>query len=258
MDKSCPRCEKLVDYSDKSCDACGLEFPQAPPPKCPGCNRTVHPTSETCGFCGLELKAPVSGDSGRTATINISFSALMWPALGVLLFITYGNREKFMSIMRSSRPSVVSSQRSLPGRGAQPSDDFSDDAPVRVLPTSVKTLDAFKVEGEIYDILTLNPISGASILFKNMDSNEIYGAETNSSGRYHAWLEPDTAGYVVTIEHDDYSAIYMEDWTPSLKMLKGPSRRYVILDIAENPPQKVHIFGMSDQKLTKNFAVVPR
>ena len=258
MDKSCPRCEKRVEYTDVTCDACGLEFPQAPPPKCPGCNRTVHPDSDSCGFCGLELRAPSSGDSSRTATINISFSTLMWPALAVLLFVVYGNRDKITKLIIPSGPGVVRAQGAASGSDADLFDDFSDDAIGQVMPTSAKMLEAFKVEGEIYDIRTLEPIGGASILFKNMDSNEFFGAETNSSGRYSAWLEPDVAGYIVTIAHNDYSTIYMEDCTPSLRLLPAHSRRYVIIDIIENPPQKTHIFGMQDQELTKSFAVVPR
>lgn len=261
MEKSCPRCEKLVESSDKTCDACGLEFPPALAPKCPGCGRGVHPENDMCGYCGLEFRAPKLAEPASTSTtFSFTLSSAMWPVLGLVLIGAYLKNREALNPLTSSLRSAPSATAGKAKRQADESPASEAHRPriAHLLPTDVPEAGGFQIEGGLFDVLTGAAVSEATIVFHNPDPNDYYGAVTDDRGRYHAYLAAATAGYIITIQAPKYRPIYVIDWTPSIRSLDAATRRFIMADLLSTNPQPEHIFGLPDSQMGKSFAIVPR
>ena len=113
-----------------------------------------------------------------------------------------------------------------PVRAAAPAPDASEDAS-KARERAVETKqgsDFWKVTGEVYDLISLKPASGARIRF-SAKSGERVEVKTDSRGRYTAHLKKEAAAYTLTIRHSGHDGSYVEEETGLPFKAKSRNRR---------------------------------
>jgi hypothetical protein len=71
--------------------------------------------------------------------------------------------------------------------------------------------DAWTVTGEVYDLVSLKPVSGLRLRFTPKGGGESVDGRTNSKGRYRVVLPKDGTAYVLRLRHRAYSGAYVEE-----------------------------------------------
>lgn len=255
MEKICPRCAKAVDAGDSICDACGMELLIQHDPRCPGCGQIVRPGRDMCSNCGLELEITPDVPAAGGTTYKISLSTLLVPLVAVLVVggILRGRKEQAPKAPYQPPVAAVTA-----GAGEGPyEDDPAAGSSSHVKSAAVKIPDAFLLKGSVFDIQTLKPVMQPTLVFHNPNSNEYFGAYADAQGRYQAWLKAVTGGYIVTLQHANYQETYTADWAPSIRTLSEVQRRFVIGDLLANPPKPLHLYGLPDAKIEKDFGMIP-
>lgn len=93
-------------------------------------------------------------------------------------------------------------------------------------PEPVAKLRDWVFQGQVYDIITLQPVYGVSLTFKDPFGRLVGKASTGDNGHYRVRLPAlETGGYAVTLSHPDYRAHFLEDVYPPVRTLPEDQRR---------------------------------
>ncbi|MBI4423937.1 MAG: carboxypeptidase regulatory-like domain-containing protein, partial [Elusimicrobia bacterium] len=91
-------------------------------------------------------------------------------------------------------------------------------------------------EGQVYDILTLRPVFGATLKFE-AQSGETAEAETDERGRYQAKVPALKVGsYSVQVEHSDSIRRYFDEIDPPFRELELAERKALQKLVARQRP----------------------
>jgi hypothetical protein len=131
-------------------------------------------------------------------------------------------------------------------------------APVEPAPPPKKAVSEFLVQGKVFDLLTLEPVDRAAVLFTAPDSGRRFSAETGKNGGFRRQLPVDRAGYEIEIKAPGYDPDFLLDGEKPLRGFSVASRS----DLASR--SSVRAWGARLEKasaqavINRDFALVPR
>lgn len=177
-------------------------------------------------------QAPAGAEAGRPESLGHSEPVEMFP------------REQ-----REEAPPPAQPQPTIPimGPGSFPSEAAPATAPPPEFHKSRAAFPAkWKISGRVYDLLTLEPVAGASVTFTNQETGKRHSAKTGKDGRYSLVLPSLKEGaYAPDVAHPAYRAGFLEDGEVPYKE-QGESRRIeaaqllrenVIMHVPVSPPE---------------------
>lgn len=92
------------------------------------------------------------------------------------------------------------------------------------------------VSGRAYDLLSLKPVAGAAVFFKEKVTGKIIQVKTDKNGRYKIRLEPlEEGGYAVAIRRKGYEPNFLEERQPPYSDFT-PERREEEAALARQSP----------------------
>jgi hypothetical protein len=152
----------------------------------------------------------------------------------------------------SSAVIYISHDNDAPAQPARPQ------APARPAPPP-KPVRQWRLRGTVYDLLTLQPISGASVVFIDQTTNHRNEAQTDSEGRYRTVLAPlADRGYSVAIRKDGYSTNYLDPSVQEVAKMRPEARRQIGRDLASTfAPQPAYVQPASEKPLNTDFYLAP-
>lgn len=85
--------------------------------------------------------------------------------------------------------------------------------------------DTWLVRGEVYDLLSLKPVSGARITFTSRADGKSRAARSDAKGRYRLKLPKlKEGGYDAAVSHPAYRPIFLEEMAPPYSSQKASRR----------------------------------
>jgi hypothetical protein len=114
----------------------------------------------------------------------------------------------------------------------------------------------FIVRGRIFDLLTLAPVRGAAVRFKDGDTETLSAVTTDAKGRYQASLRSNGTGYMLSIRHPRYSRRVLEDWGVSFRSMSRAQREQAAADHLSRQSNTI-ILSMPGQVIEQDYAVLP-
>lgn len=114
----------------------------------------------------------------------------------------------------------------------------------------------FTVRGSIFDLMTLTPVSGAEIRFKDGDTEKQVSVATDEKGRYKISLKSNGTGYALSIRHPRYSKRGLEDWGVSFRSMSRAQREQAASDHLARQTKTI-ILSMPGQVIEQDYAVLP-
>lgn len=111
---------------------------------------------------------------------------------------------------------------------------------------------AFK--GEVYDLVTLDPVYAAQLTFLDPFGRVAGKVATNGKGRYKMVLPAlDEGGYTIQVAQPDYSSNFIDDISPSIRTLGAADRRTLM----KAAPSKKPWLGSMKAVITRDLVLVP-
>jgi hypothetical protein len=221
---------------------------------CPGCARAIVGDQQCCDFCGYEFRPVALIEAKEPPTrwfsmiANFGFGAMLL-AGGAHYFTEFNVFELAGQAQLQARSDVVA-----PLQAAAPK---SLAGYHRVERTNQGGPQAFRIRGKVFDILSLENVGGATLVFHDRASGKFYGAFAQADGSYDAYLPVTSGGYYLTAHHDGYERGFLEDWEPSLRQAHAEVRLEMAADTRKNPAE-LHVHGSRQAILERDLVVVPR
>ncbi|MFA5140029.1 MAG: carboxypeptidase-like regulatory domain-containing protein [Elusimicrobiota bacterium] len=123
-------------------------------------------------------------------------------------------------------------------------------------PKEVSDKGRFIVRGRIFDLATLAPVSGATVRFKDGDTERMALVTTDAKGRYKISLKSNGTGYALSIRHPRYSRRVLEDWGVSFRDMSPAQREQAAADYLSRQLNTI-ILSMPGQVIEQDYAVLP-
>ena len=149
---------------------------------------------------------------------------------------------------RGARPAA--SPRAVPAPRADQAEAFSTSAPTE-----------WKLRGTVYDLTTLKPLAGCSIVFKDEGSNRSIKTRTDSTGSYRAIVPPLSggSGYSVSIDRSGYAPNYLNPGTEGVREMDSGQRWGMARDLAATlAAAPATVQSESEKPLVTDFYLAPR
>ncbi|MBI3553590.1 MAG: hypothetical protein HY077_13925, partial [Elusimicrobia bacterium] len=81
-------------------------------------------------------------------------------------------------------------------------------------------------EGQVFDLITLQPVRQAQLVFKVRGNPQDWAVKTDARGRFKTILPPlANGGYELTITQSDYLEGYIDEMSPPLREAELDERR---------------------------------
>ena len=148
------------------------------------------------------------------------------------------------------QPTMPAAGTRVPGAGPPA---VPEAEPKKVPPPQKKKRAAIWIfEGTVYDLITLKPVAGASLMF--VSGNRDYPIETNSRGVYRVRLPAmRRGGYRLIVDHEEYLSDYFDEVRPPYYKRSLAYRSKLRALRPRNKPWIGHPQG----KTRRNFALFP-
>ncbi len=115
------------------------------------------------------------------------------------------------------------------------------------------------ITGEVYDLLTLNPISNATLTFREDPTKPAVTAKTDSLGQFEVTLPAlPQAGYTPSFFHPDFDKVFLEESRAPYKRWSEDRRRDAFAEALTAEVLHVPIFVGTQGTLTYNIAALPK
>jgi len=195
---------------------------------CPSCRTALEAFETTCPQCmrertPAELEAaqgddamPMGGDAPQKSSLGGILMILIGiGVLGGMGYLYTQGRLGFLNITArdKARDAADNNASAAPKKtGAQALEGaIAAQAAVEVQTPEKST--KWVVGGEVYDLLSLNPVRGAVLVFTDRLKGKRYETKTNSKGRYTIKLPKlKNDGYDLEVRHRSYrKGIYLEE-----------------------------------------------
>jgi hypothetical protein len=117
----------------------------------------------------------------------------------------------------------------------------------------------WEVRGEVYDLLTLEPVAGAEIVFREDPTAAGKRVETDASGKFTALVPAATAkGLVVSFSHPDYDDVFLEETRAPYKRWSLDRRQDAYAEAQTAEVLHVPLFGVIGEATVYNIAALPK
>jgi hypothetical protein len=211
----CPRCDTLVEASVVNCPACGLPMhfegeasdrpKERKEPFFRGLPRFLRKDDLDWG----PLDAPLPRANWRTWAAFLAAGILLFMFHGQMLkewnYLTERSGEEVevpITLLPRQEPKKISPPGSASPYEEIPSEDSNSALPEKWI-----------ISGAVYDLITLQPVSGAVLIFEEVALNRHYEAKSKPNGLFSAELpEPTMEGYALKVRYPGYvSRAFLED-----------------------------------------------
>ena len=132
-------------------------------------------------------------------------------------------------------------------------------APPPPPPAPTKAPTEWRLRGTVYDLTTLKPLAGCTIVFSDGETNR--KTTTDPAGRYRTTVPPlsDGKGYSVTIEKNSYSSNYLDPGTENVRGMGATERKGIARDLSTMlAAAPSTVASASDEPLITDFYLAPR
>jgi hypothetical protein len=110
-------------------------------------------------------------------------------------------------------------------------------------------------QGKVYDLISLRPVYGAVLDFKNPSGEAAGQASTDEDGSYEVSLEPlSNAGYSLLVKHSDYQEKYIDEINPPFREVSLEERRLLVRMAARARPW----VGKATLTVRRDFVMIPK
>lgn len=199
--------------------------------KCPSCGNMVAMEEAACPCC------PYSFPAQEEADIEQVGQQQSWTPLPLLLLLGAAAAMAYfwMTAATSDSPenappqAQADSSREIliaaePRRYKRrpPREQIAAAASIAPKPAAREAeLQEWKMRGVIYDLLTLSPLPGCRVVFRDEKANAFHETLADGTGRYRMILPPNEQGYAISIEKEGYASAYLD---PSIEDVPRLSR----------------------------------
>lgn len=108
-------------------------------------------------------------------------------------------------------------------------------------------------EGKAYDLISLDALGEATLIFSDKAGKELGRTTTNGQGKYKISLEALPEGYRLSVQAQEYSDKYIDEISPPFSELDSSHRKDLAKIAAQNRPW---IGG--DLKTKRDFVAIPK
>lgn len=231
--------------------------------KCPACETPLDPSAVSCPVClrkrtraelmqGLK-SARVAQESRRRRPLLVLAAVLAAAAAG---WGAYRYRPFLLALLQ---PPAAPSQTAAPAPAANARPNGASDgslplaapppaaapilppepaaAPVEAVYTTLPPPnlkkpaklygdpEVWSVRGDVYDLLSLKPVSGARVVFTSRTDGKSRSVKTDAKGRYRLKLPKlKEGGYNASVSHAAYRPIFLEEMDPPYRTQKAARR----------------------------------
>jgi hypothetical protein len=252
-----------------------------PPTNCPACGGKLPPYVEACPFCPWSYQeegvVPYHKRRGR------DFSGPLWfvgaiVAIGAVAWFSLNHVIEFAGRDGSSRS--VETLRAAAGDKNDKSGKMVVDArnvakapaepePVIMIaqesgrlerPAKRRRRAEWRLRGAVYDMVTLKPVVGATIILKDVELNRRIETTTDGEGRYKASVAPLTGrGYVVSFDDPNYaSGAFIDPGNDALRGKPRVERERLAQELARSVMAPQSLQADDDAPLITNFYLAPK
>jgi hypothetical protein len=115
----------------------------------------------------------------------------------------------------------------------------------------------WRFSGRVFDLLTLQSVPDAELVFTNPESGKRFPIVTDKDGLYRLVLPADPGGYDLAVSHPKYEPKYLPDRNPELKGLPLAQRREISIDSAITLQHKEMFSPGPSGELKRDLALIP-
>jgi len=155
-------------------------------------------------------------------------------------------------------PKPAADRREAPGQrtadAARRASPDPEDVPI-IMTTKTKPRE-LRVQGTVFDIVTLKPVPDVEIIFTDPATGHRAATGTDAEGRYRARLPTAEGGFDMTVSHPDYEPKYVLDGIPPFKELSRKDRLQAALDEGRTLQHKELLLSAED-KPRRDLALIP-
>lgn len=126
-------------------------------------------------------------------------------------------------------------------------------------PTAAPRGVRWEIEGEVYDLLTLKPVAGASVTFREDPTLPGETVATDATGRYRARVAGSPMkGLIASFSHPEYQEIFLEETRAPYKRWSLERRRDAYAEALTAEVLHVPLFADPGAPLTYNIAALSK
>jgi len=260
------------------------------PEACPGCGTKLEPQMLACPNCPMSFPEdePSSGTHPLKQTKAYAFllPALVFASIGAAVWYMAMGLFRLGEENAISEPSPVlfgkapapaqTSSSTATADSAEPLPAGSDvqvdvEAPGAEPATSAvsiapaegprrKAVKEWRLRGKVYDLLTLQPISGCALVFSDEAAGKRIETRSGASGAYRlvAPVLPDR-GYAVTITKSGYAPAYLNPGMEGVAQMEEAKRRELAKELSSLLTATPYFVQAYDaEPLVTDFFLAPR
>lgn len=208
--------------------------------KCPSCLGEVPAAASGCAHCPYTF--PEEGEGGPGPLRNQQTQPAVLLVLGLGALVATGG---FWAYRNQARPSqAVEKPRSEPVRAEI------------VKPASVAP--QWKMRGVICDLVTLQPLGKAKVVFHDQMADARFETVTDASGGYLILLPPLSGrGYAVSIRRSGYSGSYLDPSVEDVPQLPRVARQKLAEELSGTAFLPALIAPQGSEPLVTRFYLAP-
>ncbi|HVE13209.1 MAG TPA: hypothetical protein VNI01_07440 [Elusimicrobiota bacterium] len=193
----CPECGELLNLDAKFC---------------PACRSPRHPAEVAQAIAENRWYRRLGRFLARSSTLYTVLGIATAAATG------YGVQRGWISI--GAMPSFDNAPAPAPAAPAPAAAPTTPAAPAK------PKIDAWSVHGRAFELLTLKPVAGARVTFKDKNGGQPVECTTDAAGVYAAKLKPVAeGGYEVSAWHARYGGTFLEEGDVPFKDMSPERRR---------------------------------
>jgi len=126
-----------------------------------------------------------------------------------------------------------------------------------ILDSAPPSMREWRFSGRVFDLLTLQPVADAELVFANPEGGERFPIVTDSNGLYRLVLPAASGGYDMSVSHPKYEPKYLPDGNPPLAGLPLARRREIGIDSAITLQHKEMFLPDPGGELRRDLALIP-
>jgi len=241
------------------------------------CGTALQPEMEGCPNCPMSFqdappeKGAFQNDTFRNFGIPFMiFGGLAWALWWFSTYMWRTAEEGTQTVTTSlSNAPATGSPATMPtptGRVVPlPADEeppAEAEAPVLSItperPARVKSVE-WKMRGVIYDLITLKPVPGVSMIFTDNVTNSKAQIKTDAEGRYRVML-PSLAGrgYLVALSKPEYEKAYLDPGTEGVQEMSLDRRMEIVKELSSLIAAPASLQPNGDTPLITDFHMAPK
>ncbi len=215
---------------------------------CPGCGESIDVNSSQCPVCLRERSAREITRMIRESKTSNKLTAFftsrsLWNTIFGLATIglaIFAHQKGWISkgrIRQLTNPEVPQTAAEPAPAGVPAPRNMEVVAAMALMPSAngaaakneeaaEKKPELWHIHGKVYDLVSLKPISGTRITFRDRYTDKKYRTRSNKRGRYTVKLPPlKDGGYIISVRHRRYGSKYIEEGRPAYHQMSLRRRK---------------------------------